>query len=211
MLRQSTGAVNAHLILFLFQNRFQLATDDAVYSDGDKYRPAIAVADDLKSFLPSVKRVLMLGGGLGSMVYVLHDKGFNPDFTIVEIDKVVLKWAMELFENNTTGKIEPVCNDAESYMEQNKAKYDLLFVDVFNSRVVPEFVTSRKFLTQCYESLAPGGHCAINYIINDQQDWERVKELFASMFPKHKELNLGVNRVLVVCKSPAFAEAAAGK
>ena len=201
MLRQSAGAVNAHLSLFLFQNRFQLATDDAVYSDGDKYRPAIAVVDDLKDNLPSVKRVLMLGGGLGSMVYVLHDNGCKPDFTIVEIDKVVLKWAMELFENNTTAKIEPVCSDAQTYMEQSTAKYDLLFVDVFNSRVVPDFVTSRIFLTQCYNSLAAGGHCAINYIINEQQDWARVKELFTSMFPQHKELNLGVNRVLVVRKS----------
>ena len=198
MLRQSVGAINARLFLFLSHNQFQLATEDAIYSDGDRYEPAIAVADHLKPFLPSIKSVLMLGSGIGSMVRVLHARGYDPDFTIVEKDKVVLQWAMELFESEQITNIEPLCNDALVYMEQCTGKYDLIFVDIFNSRVVPDFVTSERFLELCHYNLMPGGHLAVNYIINYKPDWENVKQLFTEMYPGHVELNLGINRIFIV-------------
>ena len=198
MLRQSGGGVNAHLFLFLFRNQFQLATEDAIYSDGDRYLPAIAVADHLRTFLPSVKRVLMLGSGIGSMVNVLHSKGYNPHFTLVEKDKVVLQWAMELFEPEEHTSIEPVCIDALAYMEQNTEKYDLIFVDIFNSREVPDFVTSERFLDLCRYSLMPEGHFAVNYIINYKPDWDNVKQLFTKLFPEHHEIAIDINRILVV-------------
>ena len=198
MLRQSAGAVNKRLFLFFYLNQFQLATDDAIYSDGDRYQPAIIIADQLKTFLPSVKRVLMLGSGIGSMVRVLHSKGYNPHFTLVEKDKVVLQWAMELFDAQQVAGIEPVCNDASAYMELSTEKYDLIFIDVFNSRVVPDFVTTERFLELCRYSLMPGGHLAVNYIINYKPDWDNVKQLFTRMFPDHKEVALEMNRILIV-------------
>ncbi len=198
MLRRSAGAVNARLYLYLYRNQFQLATDDAIYSDGDRYEPAVVAVDHLKEFIPSVKSVLILGGGIGSMVRVLKDKVYDPHYTIVEKDKVVLQWAMELFEQEKSLRIEPVCNDAQVFMEQNTGKYDLIFVDIFTSRVVPDFVTTERFLDLCQYSLMPGGHFAVNYIINYKPDWENVKQLFTKLFPDHSEIDLGINRILVI-------------
>jgi spermidine synthase len=182
--------------LLLYRNRLQLATTDALYSDGDQYLPAVIVAKNLQSFLPSAKNVLILGSGLGSMVYVLHKNGFYPHFTIVDNDKVVLEWAMEFLDKGKTD-IEPVCSDAMAFMQHNSKKYDLVFIDVFNSRVVPEFVTSTAFLQLCHNSLVPGGHLAFNYIVNDKMRWERVKDDFSLMFPNNKITDLGLNRVLI--------------
>ena len=140
----------------------------------------------------------MLGSGIGSMVSVFHSKGYDPHFTLVEKDKVVLQWAMELFEMKQYIDIEPVCNDALAYMEQSTGKFDLVFIDVFHSRVVPDFVTSERFLELCKYSLMPGGHLAINYIINYKPDWDDVKQLFTRMFPDHEEIDLGMNRILIV-------------
>ena len=191
--------MNAHLDLLLYRNQFQLATSDAIYSDGDRYRPAIAVTDYLLPFLPGVKTALVLGGGLASMVYVLRGKGFDPAFTIVEKDKVVLRLAMELFEaTNTQASITPVCTDAQAFMEQNKASYDLVFIDVFMGRVVPAFVTTAEFLSWCKAGLSPHGRLAFNYIINDEQEWEKVQQVFALIFPEHKVLDHGINRIFVV-------------
>jgi len=198
MLRQSAGAINNRLFLFFYRNQYQLATDDAIYSDGDRYEPATAIVEHLKTFLPEVKNVLMLGSGIGSMVRVLHSKGFDPRCTLVEKDKVVLQWAMELFEGERNSNIEPVCSDAQAYMEQNTGKYDLIFIDIFDSRVVPDFVTTERFLDLCYYSLMPGGHLAMNYIINYKPDWDKVKQLLTKMYPEHHEIDLGMNRVLIV-------------
>jgi len=168
-----------------------------MYSDGDHYLPAVAAINDLKTFLPGVKNVLVLGTGLGSVVQVIRGKGYAPNFTIVEIDKVVLRWAMEFFDAKDINKITPVCMDAKEFMARNVIKYDLIFMDVFSGRVVPQFVYSGAFLTRCKNSLSDGGKLAFNYIINEPEEWEQVKETFSEIFPGYHILNLGVNQILI--------------
>jgi len=196
MVNKLEGALSVQL--YLSRNQFQLATNDAIYSDGDRYSPAIAIANNLKVFLPTVKNVLMLGSGLGSMVQVMHKRGLHPLFTLVEKDNVVLQLSMEIFGTKHFTGIAPVCNDALPFMEQNMEKYDLIFVDIFDSRIVPAFVTTELFLNLCHKNLKPDGRLAINYMINYKPEWKIVKQLFTRIFVNHKELNLGRNRIFIV-------------
>jgi spermidine synthase len=196
-LRRSAGDVNEHLEIFLHQNRLRLTTPDAIYSDGNHYLPAVASVNHLKAFLPAVNNVLILGCGLGSIVQLMRAKGYSPHFTIVEIDKVVLQWAMEFFEERDIFKIKSVCADAKEFMARNAAKYDLIFVDVFNGRAVPEFVYTPVFLRHCRDGLSGCGRLVFNYIINDPEQWETVKDNFSETFPGYHTLNLDVNRILV--------------
>ena len=191
------GAMNAELHLILFGGRLQLISNDAVYSDGDKYIPAVKVVSHLKKQLPSIKNVLVLGSGLGSIVYVMRKRGVDPHFTLVEQDKVVLKWAMELLDEENEDKVTPVCMDARAFMLQNANKYDLVFIDIFDGLFVPDFVCSKEFLVQCKSSLAPGGHIAFNYIANDDRKWEQVRSLFTEIFPGHKVINVSINKIFV--------------
>lgn len=195
-LRRSEGTINTSLEIYLYRNRLQLTTPDACYSDGDHYTPAVSAVKYLKPFLPSVNNVLALGTGLGSIVHVLARYGFHPAFTLVENDKTVLSWAMELMEGNST-KLEPVCADAMVFMEKNKARYDLVFIDIFMGRVVPVFVTTPAFLRYCRNSLAPGGRLVFNYIVNDSEEWESVLQTFEGIFPGYHMINSGINRILI--------------
>ena len=197
MLRRASGAVNATLEIFLYRNQLQLATTDALYSDGDRYLPAIAALDHLKVFLPAVSNVLVLGTGLGSMVRATRSKGYDPKFTLVDNDEVVLKWAIEFLDDVHISRITPVCMDANAFIEQNNIKYDLIFRDIFSGRVVPGFVTTAVFLQQCRDSLAPGGHLAFNYIINDDRHWESVQNICSLIFPGYTAISMGINRIII--------------
>ncbi len=145
----------------------------------------------------AIKTVLALGTGLGSLPQIMNRRGYHPHFTLVEYDKVVLQWAIELLEGNNINDLTPVCADAKVFMNRNKEKFDLVFIDIFNSRVVPEFVTTTVFFTLCRESLTPGGYAAFNYMIDDPEEWMRVQEVFSSVFQEHTVLDLGINRVFV--------------
>jgi spermidine synthase len=195
-LRHASGDKNGKLEILLYQNRLQLATTDALYSDGDRYKPAIMAADQLHSFLPSVKNVLVLGSGLGSIVHVMQARGYTPAFTLVEYDKVVLRWALEFLEDNKAS-INAVCADAASFMEQNHTQYDLIFIDIFNDMVVPDFVTSVHFLRLCRNALLQGGRLAFNYIIHDKAAWEAVQNNMATVFPGCKVSTSDVNNVFI--------------
>jgi spermidine synthase len=198
-LRQSPSDLSGVLELVLYHNRFQLLTDGACYSDGDRYRPAVALALHLKDFLPKSKRVLVLGAGLGSMVHVLRARGLDPRFTLVERDITVLRWLREILGDDAR-KVDLVCRDAESFMAQNQRKVDLVFVDVFQGNVVPDFVTARPFLKQCWDSLSPGGHVALNYLKVDESQWEKARGLVAAVIPDCHVISKDDSRILV---SPA--------
>ena len=91
LIRRSAGSVNSRLLLYLYRNQFQLATSDVYYSDGTRYEPVVAVINALKPVMPGIKKVLVLGTGLGSIVDIVHAQKFFPKFTLVEIDKVILR------------------------------------------------------------------------------------------------------------------------
>ncbi len=196
-MRRGSGDTNPYLELTMYCNRLQLGTRDALYSDGDAYTPAVTAVNHLKEFLPSVKDVLVLGSGLGSMVQVMDSRGYMPRFTLVEKDKVVLQWAMELLPEKYKHNIKPVCDDAQLYMARNTAQADLIFIDIFDSRVVPDFVFTNGFLELCRGSLLPGGRVAFNYIVNDEQQWEGVRNTFSVVFADNKVVKSGVNRILI--------------
>ena len=197
LLRQSPSDVSGSLELILYHHRFRLVTDGARYSDGDQYFPALAVVGHLEHSLPAVERVLVLGAGLGSIVQVIRARGCDPRFTLVEKDQTVLRWAREIFGEADSPKLELVCRDAESFMAQNQRKYDLIFVDIFQGRAVPDFVTGPSFLMQCRDSLSPDGHLAINYIEVDQHQWEKARGLVAAVFPGCHLVSRDDSRILL--------------
>lgn len=196
-LRRSPGSDNPLLELFLYKGRLQLAASDVLYSDGHKYIPAVAVCDHFKESLRYVKNVLILGSGLGSLMDVLTKKGYTPNFTLVEKDSVVLKWALEFADEKLAKKIEPICEDAAKFMQRNEKQYTLIFIDVFYIKTVPKFVFSDAFLIQCRDSIAQGGHVAFNYIVHDAEEWKEVQRAFSRVFPEYKIISRGVNKILV--------------
>jgi spermidine synthase len=184
--------------LVLYCNRLQLFTERALYSDGDRYSPAVAVVERLPTSLLAEPRVLILGGGLGSLVRVLCRRGCtSAQYTLVELDNVVLGWALEAFADGAAPKTEIVGGDAEAFMTENQRVFDLIFVDVFQGRTVPEFVTSSRFLGQCKHSLSPRGFFALNYIEEDEQRWQRARATLAELFPWHELVRSHDNRIFL--------------
>lgn len=196
-IKDGKGEQNPVLELYLYKNQYQLATADALYSDGRRYQPMLIAFRALNDVLASVKSVLVLGTGLGSAVQILLDKGFHPQYTLVEFDNTILKWAMELMPDGMQHNVLPVCADAEAFMQNNTKSYDLLITDIFMSRIVPAFVTTETFLKQCRRSINPGGHFVLNYMVNNDSDWQTAYGTIASVFPNCRVLQHGVNRIVV--------------
>lgn len=196
-LQRSLSDISGYIELLLFRNQFQLLTAGAMYSDGNRYLPAVALAKHLREFLPTARTVLVLGAGLGSVVQVMRARGYDPNYTLVEKDKTVLGWAIETLGEGNSPKLEPMCRDAEAFMAESQRKYDLVFVDVFKGRVVPDFATTPLFLKQCRDSLAPGGILVFNYIEGDRDKWAEVRAAIAGVFPGCQLVSRNDNRILI--------------
>lgn len=195
MLRRSSSRKNPILELFVFRGQYQLATYDALYSDGNRYRPLVKAFRTISHSLPKVNNVLILGTGLGSAVQILAKYKLHPAYTFVDDDELVLKWAMELLPGPREN-IDVICGSAEEVIDTLTETYDLVVIDVFESRVVPFFVTSKDFLEKCRQRTNPGGHIVLNYIINSKNDWKTAKANIDAIFPGNNCFDLGINQVI---------------
>jgi len=194
---KASTAHNSVLELCLSNGRFQLATHDALYSDGDQYRPLTIAFNYLGAVLHNVKDVLVLGTGLGSAAQILYAKGLKPAYTFVEYDKTILQWAMQTLHADIVAKSKAMCADALLFMNNCEQLHDMLVVDIFNSRVVPAFVTTEDFLKKCRRGIKPGGHFVLNYIVLNNADWIAVEQRVKSVFPDITVLENGINRIIV--------------
>jgi predicted membrane-bound spermidine synthase len=194
---KGSGTINPVLELFLYRGEWQLATTDAVYSDGTRYRPLIEAFRKTEKLLPPVKNVLVLGSGLGSAVHILDKKGFYPTFTLVDKDEKVLELALLLLKPSQKHRVTTVCADAEEFVEQNDSKYDLIIVDLFFGRVVPAFVSTEDFIKKCRNCLNNDGIFIMNYMLNNEEDQRRFS-LAQAQFPTDATvIDIGINKVLV--------------
>jgi len=196
VIRKGSGTVNPVLELLLFRDEWQLATRDALYSDGTRYRPLLLAFEKIKKELPAVKKVLLLGSGLGSAVKILDKMGHHPEFTLLDIDTTILEWAKELMPEHLNKNIKYICDDAEHFIKSTNLNYDLIIVDIFKGRVVPDFVNDTSFLLDCKDHLNIHGILSLNYMINKPAEWNMFKDKITEIFPKNKIYPVGINRII---------------
>ena len=194
---ETGGDENPVLELCYYKGQYQLATIDALYSDGDRYRPVIIACKHFAHELKAVNKVLVLGTGLGSAVQVFAKNGFYPNFTLVDHDETVLNWAEQLLEPKEDQSITTVCADAKQHVQNETNRYDMLLVDVFKSRIVPDFVTSEDFLTNCKRLINKGGCFTLNYIRHKNTNWDEIKRRIEKVFPNAQIIKESVNSIIV--------------
>jgi spermidine synthase len=196
-IRKASTAENPVLELSLFWNQFQLSTDDALYSDGLRYRPMLVALNELDEMLPNVKKVLLLGTGLASAVRIISAKGYYPEYTLVDIDKEVLDWAMQSLPQELHQYLTPVCANATEFVDKSEEQYDLVLVDIFKGMEMPRFVKTRAFLEKCRNRLKAGGHLALNYITKGDWEWNDIRQKLNAVFPENRVVRDGINHIVI--------------
>lgn len=189
-----SSTLNPVLELFLYRGNWQLTTERAIYSDGKKYRPLLLAFKKIKSLLPTIRSVLVLGSGLGSAVQILDHMKCNAVFDLVDNDEQILKLADDLLKRDD---VHFILSDANEFVKNTNNTYDLIVVDVFSERTVPMFITTTEFIQQCRRALNPGGTFVVNFMLNNKQDEERLLQLKEALSPYVNEVELGINRVLI--------------
>jgi spermidine synthase len=193
------GITTPLLSLYRYQGRWQLSAATAIYSDGAAYRPLKEAFGYLKKELPGKQNMLVLGAGLGSAVYVLDKMNIKISATLVDIDPQIIKWGKEIINSETQVPCEWFCNDVQNFVGQHQILYDLIVLDVFQDRLVPQFVTTIKFLKECSRLLQNDkSYLVFNYIINNQEKWETALQNIQSVFTIEHTISIGINRIMIL-------------
>lgn len=177
--------VNPHLYVSLKSGRYQLCTENAVYSYEDKYDNFKRIFDQLDLSRVEGGKVLILGFGLGSIPILLEKKKLNNiHITGVELDENVLLLAEKYGLGKIAYPTELICADARVYIEQNRDHYNLLIVDVFKDDIIPEYFRSKTFLSLCRRALTEDGTLLYNTLGATDDDKSKSEEFFFDTFSK---------------------------
>lgn len=193
--------INDDLHLTLNNGRYQLSTNEAIYSYADLYDNFTKSFKKISFKKNNLQDALILGFGLGSIPFMLEKKFHQPlHYVGVEMDEVVIYLAHKYVLPDLDSSIELIQADAKLFVAQTEQSFDLICVDLFIDSKVPREFETEAFLTQLKHLLLPGGLLLFNKLANDSNSIEQTKYFFEytfkNIFPRAVHLDVGGNWML---------------
>jgi spermidine synthase len=135
------------------------------------------------------KEILILGLGGGSVAKVLRGRFKKARITGVEIDPLMVNFGKKyLGLDNSKVKIE--VEDAKKWLLENKKKFDLIIVDIYQGKTYPPFFESDLFLKFLKSHLVVGGIVVFNRLYSSDLTVRKSAVKFGDKLEKEfKEVN----------------------
>jgi spermidine synthase len=176
-----TQAAEAGLILEKdsFYNHIRLAEDGTQrYMDFENLRQSAMLLKDpwelrlrytrflslALTLTPEPKRILILGLGGGSFPKKLYRDIPDVVVDVVDIDPEVIAIAKQHFLVPEDARMHLHAMDGRRFVQETRERYDLIFLDAYNSDTIPFHLTTREFYREIQARLAPGGVVVSNII-----------------------------------------------
>jgi spermidine synthase len=142
-----------------------------------------------KYFAPDMRRLLVLGGGGFSFPKYALENYQNVRVDVVELDPGITTLAREQFGLRDHPLLTIIEEDARTFLNRNKEKYEVILCDVFNSNyTIPFHLTTQEAARRIKASMTPDGVVLINLLSAIEGDRGRFfRALFATyagIFPK---------------------------
>ncbi len=116
-------------------------------------------------FNPSANKVLLLGGGAFSYPKHFQATFPNKELDVVEIDPELLEISKDHFSFIPSPKTEIFLEDARTYLQHSKKKYDVVLYDVLTSPLsVPFHLTTQEAFQQVSSTMHSNGILILNII-----------------------------------------------
>ncbi len=198
----TSSEVNPKLDVYLKQGRYQLCTPHAVYSYGDLYDNFTRSFDAIDLDLLDIKRVLILGFGLGSVPVILEEVFEKRyDYTAVELDCKVIDLAKKYVLPEIKSSVDLICQDAYQFVMNCKEKFDMIAMDIFIDDTVPSEFEKDEFLQKLKGMLSAEGVLLYNRLSFNKKDRSDTKDFydqkFSPAFPGCTYLDVDGNWMLI--------------
>ena len=106
--------------------------------------------------------VLFVGLGGGSMPKFLRHHYPEANMDIAEIDPQIVEVAKKFFGFVEDDRTHVYVKDGRVFLSKTDKKYDLIFLDAYNTRSIPFHLTTKEFLEEVRRHLKPDGAVVSN-------------------------------------------------
>ncbi len=192
---------NDQLNISLYKNRYQLYTENAIYSFGDLY-DNFTETFKLIHLPKDEAKILVLGLGLGSVPLILEKKMQKKYYyTAVEIDEEVIGLTTKYTLPQMNSPMQMIAADAMIWVDLCQEKFDLIAIDLFLDDIIPAKFEKQDFLEKCKGLLHPNGVLLYNRLAYTSMDVDSsaafFKTTFAPVFENPTHLDVHKNWMLL--------------
>jgi len=143
-------------------------------------------------FIPSPRRILMLGTAAGSLLHFLRHHYPQADITAVDIDAELIERLLEMDILPPAGAgLDYVNADAAEFITQCEQSYDLVLVDVFHGAQSPDWLLGKTTVNRLHQLVSDQGALACNLLIDSDHDFGLFYRDFRQVFDQ-RSLSLPV-------------------
>ena len=196
-LESSSSEINPFLEISISKGRLKLNTKNATYSFEDKYTVYTESLEQINDELKGIKRVLLLGYGIGSIKTILNKKhGLFPEIVGIERDPEVIRLAEKW---TVAENVELIQADAFEYLKGSAQKFDLICSDIFIDQYTPQEFRTNEYLEALKEHLDTNGILLYNCLAMTEEFLMSCNKFYESKFkrvlPDSKIIITRFNRV----------------
>jgi len=109
------------------------------------------------AFCENPRRILIVGLGGGTLPGFLHKHYRRTIIDVVDIDPDVVDVAKKFFGFREDATMHAHVDDGRRFIEQRRARYDIIFLDAFGSENIPYHLATREFLQAVRRALTREG------------------------------------------------------
>ncbi len=150
-------------------------------------------------FHPTVRQVLAIGLGGGSIAKYIHAYCPNVVSKVIELNPKIIQVARSQFDvPENDERLEVIEGDGLQYLAEHTDAADVLLIDAFDSNGIPPDFCSQDFFDQCANILKSDGILAINLWGSDKRFdiyLQRIEQSFSGntlILPTGKPGNIAV-------------------
>lgn len=202
---------NQDLFVVLKNDRYQLCTENAIYSYGDKYENFRQCFGKISLPKSDDTDVLLLGFGMGSIPVILEkifDKRYS--YTGVEIDPKIIYLATKYVLSELKSEVSVIEADARVFIDANTTKYDMICIDIFVDDKIPDWFLTEEFLLKIRNAIVKNGVILFNHLGYTHEDVNTAKMYFSTVFlkvfPDGVMVNVHKNLMMVNRKDVVFSD-----
>jgi spermidine synthase len=165
--------------------RFESSFQSGMYLD-DAFRTRFDYTDYLQlplAYSPSVRKILFIGLGAGSVQKRMWRDFPELDLETVELDPVVRDVAYRYFHVPRNSRLQVAIEDGRRFLQRDDELWDAIVIDAYFSDSLPFHLTTLEFLELARSRLRTGGVIASNLIGSIAGEGSK---LFRSMYKTYR-------------------------
>lgn len=161
--------------------------------------------------LPEPRRIAMIGLGGGSLLKYCYRYLPHSDLTVVEIDAGVIALRDDFRIPPDDARLRILLDDGAAWVRATQAQPEVLMVDGFDERGLPEPLGTQDFYDACYSALSAQGVLVVNLwsgYPDSDTSLARIRNSFADRV-LIVDAEDRVNKIVLAVKDEAWPPAAA--